>query len=141
MPVIRALDEVARKWSEVTPARATEYVNGVTNPKADWKANTTAAVGNYALGIQSSLANKSYDKGVAKSSTEKWKSKAITKGGARFGPGVSDAKNDYSSGFAPYRDVIANTSLPARYPKGDPRNIERVRVMAAALRAKKMVGG
>jgi hypothetical protein len=140
MPKIRSLDAVVRKYGDVTPQRASEYVAGVTDPLNDWKANTTAAVSNYNLGIAASLANKSFDKGVAKTSTEKWKSKAISKGGQRYGPGVTDGVPDYSAGFAPYRDVISNTSLPARYPKGDPRNIERVRVMAAALRAKKMAG-
>lgn len=140
MPKIRAMDAIARKYGDVTPQRASEYVAGVTDPLNDWKTNTAAAVGNYNLGIQASLANKSFDKGVAKASTEKWKDKAIKKGGARYGPGVTEGVPDYQAGFAPYQSVIAGTTLPPRYPKGDPRNIERVRVMAAALRAKKMSG-
>jgi hypothetical protein len=141
MPKIRGLDQISRKWGEVTPARATEYVQGVQSPKEDWKSATLAGAKNYELGIQTAIANKQFDKGVSKSSTEDWQRKAVEKGGARFGPGVTAGVSDYNSGFAPYRDVIANTSLPARYPKGDPRNIERVRVMAKALRDKKVSGG
>lgn len=141
MPKIRSLEEITRKWTEVTPMRADEYVKGVLAPKEDWKSKTLGAARNYELGITSSLANKSFEKGVGKSSTGKWQAKASVKGGARFGPGVRDAGPDYNSGFAPYRDVIANTTLPPRYPKGDPRNIERVRAMAKALRDKKLAGG
>lgn len=141
MPKIRALDQIARKWGEVTPQRASEYIEGVKAPKEDWKAATLGAEKNYELGIQTALANKQFAKGVGRSSTGNWQSKAVEKGGARFGPGVSAGVGDYNSGFAAYRDVIANTSLPPRYPKGDPRNIERVRVMAKALRDKKVAGG
>lgn len=141
MPKIRSLEEITRKWADVTPTRATEYIKGVENPKDDWKAKTLAAKDNYKLGIQSSLANDSFAKGVGRSSTSRWQDKAVRKGGARFGPGVMDGVDDYNRGFAPYRDVIANTVLPPRYPKGDPRNIERVRAMASALRKKKLEGG
>jgi hypothetical protein len=34
--------------------------------------------------------------------------------------------------------VIESIQLPPRGPKGDPRNIERVRVIAQALRARKL---
>jgi hypothetical protein len=35
-------------------------------------------------------------------------------------------------------DVIANTVLPPRGPKGDPRNLDRVKAITTALRAKKL---
>jgi hypothetical protein len=34
--------------------------------------------------------------------------------------------------------VISSTTLPPKYAKGDPRNVQRVATMAAALRAAKM---
>lgn len=140
MPKIRSIDAITRKWHDVTPQRADEYIEGVRSPKEDWKGKTLAAAKNYELGIQAALVNKSFDKGVGKSSTGRWQEKAIKKGGVRFGPGVQEAAPDFQAGFAPYRDVIAQTSLPPRYPKGDPRNIERVRAMAKALRDKKLAG-
>jgi len=141
MPKIRSIDEITRKWHDVTPLRADEYVAGVQNPKEDWKTQTLGAAKNYELAIAASVANKSFDKGVGKSSTGRWQDKAVKKGGVRFGPGVTEAAPDFHRGFAPYRDVISNTTLPRRYPKGDPRNLERVRVMAKALRDKKLAGG
>lgn len=138
MPKIRSLDSIKKKWGEVTPQRAGQYVDGVTDPKADWKTNTVAAAANYKAAMTISLTQDRFLKGVNKVNTEKWKSKAILKGASRFSEGVSLGVEDYGTGFAPYRDVIANTTLPPRFPKGDPRNIERVRVMAEALRKAKL---
>jgi len=45
--------------------------------------------------------------------------------------------DDYEKGFAPYRDEIEKTALPPRYPRRDPRNIQRVATIAAALGKKK----
>lgn len=138
MPKIRDIGSIADKWARVTPERSEDYKLGVQNPKTDWKSATQAAVGTYKAAMTTSLTNDRFAKGVGKSSTDKWKEKASTKGANRFGEGVSLGKSDYQTGFSPYRDVIESTTLPPRYPKGDPRNIDRVKVLAAALHAKKI---
>lgn len=129
------------KWSEVTAQRSADYVAGVQNPRVPWAAATTAAAANQAAGVQAAITAKRYEKGVAKAGDQKWQSKASTKGASRFPQGVQEGQNDYDTGFAPYAQVIQSTTLPPRFPKGDPRNIARVAAIAAALRAKKMAGG
>lgn len=140
MAKIKSTAEIAAKWSSVTPGRSSYYSDGVQNPKVDWKTATLAAEGAYNQGIQESIANKSFSKGVNAAGTAKWQDKAVNVGTGRYAAGVSAAGADYESGFGPYRDVIANTSLPARGAKGDPRNIERVSKLAMALHAKKVSG-
>ncbi len=138
MPAVQDTSKVSDKWSRVTPQRAQDYQEGVQNPKKSWAASTTAAAGAQAAGVQQAIAEKRFEKGVAKAGDSKWQAKAISKGVDRFGPGVQAAKGDYEQGVAPYLSVIASTTLPPKFAKGDPRNIERVRVMAAALRNAKM---
>lgn len=96
-----------------------------------------AAAGAQAAGVQQAITEKRFEKSVAATPDSKWAEKASTKGADRFGPGVAQAEQDYEKGFAPYRQVIESTTLPARGAKGDPKNIERVKVMAAALNARK----
>ena len=43
-------------------------------------------------------------------------------------------------GFQPYADTIRSTTLPPRFPKGDPRNLERTKAIATALFNKKQSG-
>jgi hypothetical protein len=140
MPKIRSAGAIGDKWARVTPERAEDYKIGVTNPKKDWAAETKAAETNYEAGVKSAMTRKAFGKGVDKAGTAKWQEGALKKGVDRFGPGVMAGQDNYEKGFAPYRDVIEHTVLPTRYPKGDPRNIERVKAIAKALHDKKLAG-
>ena len=74
---------------------------------------------------------------MRKAGSEKWKSKAIQVGKQRFVQGVQGAEALYASGVAPFLSTIEATTLPPRFPKGDPRNLERVKAITIALRKKK----
>ena len=136
MPAIRNTD--GSKWARRAGSATEEFKQGVANPRVSWQAATTAAAAAQAAGVTQAIANKSFEKGVAKAGDQRWQQKTAGKGADRFAGGVADAQNDYATNFAPYAAVIASTQLPPRGPKGDPKNIDRVRVMAAALRSKKM---
>lgn len=137
MPPIKRAATIADKWGRVTPQRTEDYRDGVENPRVDWATAAAAAEDQYAAGITASIARKGYGTGIKTAGTAKWKEKSMTKGPARFAEGVSLGTGDYEKGFGKFRDVIEKTSLPPRGPKGDPRNLERVRMMAQALRAAK----
>lgn len=140
MPSIRSASEIADKYARVTPGRSADYSEGVQNPKRDWKAATVAAKDAWSQGIQEAIGEGRFEKGVARAGSEKWSKRATEVGPGRWSQGVSGAKEAYESGFAPYAEVIRGTALPARGPKGDPRNIERVTKLAMALHAKKTSG-
>jgi len=84
------------------------------------------------------MARGAFGKGVKTAGTSKWQRNALEKGCARWANGIMLAEDAYIQGFTPYAQVISNTKLPPRGPKGDPKNIERVRVMADALHAEKV---
>lgn len=128
------------KWARVTPQRVDDYLTGVKNPRASWQQQTVNAEKNYESGITTAITQKRFSKGVQKAGDTKWQTNAVTKGGARFGPGVQAGQSAYEAGFSPYAQVIESTTLPPRYAKGDPRNLDRVKAMAQALRAKKVSG-
>ena len=135
---IRPVTEISEKWVRRASGATEEYASGVANPKKDWAIETKDAEAAYKAGVTAAAAAGRFGKGVAKAGTGKWKKGAEEKGVARFGPGVSVGKENHASGFGPYASTIAGVALPPRGPKGDPRNIERVRTIAAALRAKKI---
>ena len=138
MPAIKSASAIAEKWARVTPGRSSDYRDGVTSPKKDWASNTEAAKDAYADGVTQSIANKSFEKGVKAAGTDKWKAKAQALGVPRWSQGIAAGKDDFSAGFAPFRDVIEKTTLPPRYRKGDPRNIDRVTKIATALHEAKV---
>jgi len=138
MPDIKSSSAIAEKWSRVTPQRTADYEQGVKNPRTSWKDATKAAAQAQAEGVQKAIAEKRFEKGVDKAGDEAWQRGATEKGAMRWGPGVQIAGEAYAEGFQPFADTIKSTKLPPRYPKGDPRNLERTKAMAAALHAKKV---
>jgi len=140
MPKIRSIAEIAAKWGDVTPRREAYYRHGIESPKKVWVEEASAASDAWREGVTAAAAEDRFGKGVAAVGQEKWKKGALEKGVkmGRWREGVAIAKDEYAKGFAPYRDVIEAITLPPRGPKGDPRNIERVSIVTAALHAKKL---
>jgi len=130
----------AEKWTRVTPQRTDDYIQGVQNPRTSWSQATQAAEKNYEAGVQESIQQKRFGKGVQKAGDGKWQKNAIELGGARFGQGVQAGASNYAQGFAPYQQIIDSTTLPPRYAKGDPRNLDRVKAISSALRKRKITG-
>ena len=135
---IRPVSEIARKWTSVTPGRSEEYRRGVEAPLRDWEKETVEAAGAYKAGVTASMGRDGFAKGVKRAGTAKWSRKVKDVGVSRWPVGVSVAGPDYEAGFAPYADTISKITLPPKGPKGDPRNLERVSVIAKALHAKKI---
>ncbi len=133
MVAIRSLSDIANKFAEVTPLRANEYGEGVEKTTKDWANATEAAEEAYEAGVTAAMGRKAFGKGVQEAGTNKWKEGVRVKGKARFAAGVRIAGPAYEKGFKPYHDVIAGVTLPPRGPRRDPRNLERVNVMATAL--------
>ena len=137
---IRSVEDIAAKYARVTPGRSTDYSDGVKSPKKDWKTETSNASDAWAQGVQEAVGAGRFAKGVNKAGSEKWQRKAVEVGSTRWGAGVTAAKDDYKTGFAPYQAVIASIELPAKGAKGDPRNFDRVVRIGTALHAKKIAG-
>lgn len=137
MAFIRPIDQIAKKWADVTPQRSGDYAAGIDNPRRSWAKATSEAEKAYEDGVAKSIAAKRFGKGVTKAGDEKWHRKASSNGVRNWGPGVAEAQGDYATGFAPYRDAIAATKLSPRYARGDPRNLQRVKDIVDALVAKK----
>lgn len=138
MAEIKSLSAIGQKWTRVTPGRTEDYKLGIQNPKRDWAAETEAAAGNWKAGVDAAQAKGLFEKGVAKAGTKKWQDKALKKGPGRFAEGVYIAGPDYEKGFAPFHEAIARVDLGPKYPRRDPRNIERVKRVVDALIEEKL---
>lgn len=137
MAEIRSLAHIRDKWVRVTPMRTEDYKIGIQNPRRDWEEETAAAKDTYKAGVDAAHSKNLFEKGVRRAGTKKWQDKALKKGPGRFSEGVYIAGPDYERGFAPYREAISRVDLGPRFPKRDPRNLERVkRVVEALIREK-----
>ena len=138
MAEIKSLSAIREKWQRVTPQRTEDYKLGVQNPKRDWESETVAAKDNWKAGIDSAAAKDLFAKGVTKAGSKKWQERALSKGPGRFAEGVYIAGPDYERGFAPYREAISRVDLGPKFPRRDPRNLDRVKKVVQALIAEKL---
>jgi|YNPMSStandDraft_2_1061718.scaffolds.fasta_scaffold35821_1 hypothetical protein len=130
MPIVRA---GAAKWRARASAAQSDYLEGIRRPRRTWREGATEAVDAWAAGIQQALADGRYARGLTPEAEQLWRQRVETVGAQRYSQGIQQSGDRYERNFAPYRQVIESLQLPPRGPSGDPRNLERVRVVAEAL--------
>lgn len=133
MVKVKGAAETLEKWQRRVGQAGPDYTAGVSDPSVDWEGPTKAAENNYGEAVTKAVSEKRFGKGVAKAGNEKWRRKTTSVGPSRWGTGVAAAGPDYEKGMAPVLSAIGALTLPARYPAGDPRNLERVRAMNEAV--------
>lgn len=133
MPTVKDPSQAAAKWARRAASAAGEYQEGVRNPKRSWAAATAAAETQYKAGVQAAMARGAFGKGVRKAGDAAWSKGAIEKGPGRFAEGVAVAEDKYRAGYEPYARILTGLTLPERGAKGDPKNIQRVALVAKAL--------
>ena len=131
--IVPSASAIAEKWARVTAERSIDYEAGVRNPKKDWADETAASEERYEAGLKSAMLRKAFGKGVRKAGTSFHKAKTILKGIPRWPEGVRGAEGDMRAGMENVVKVLEALDLPKRYETGDPRNIERVKVIQQAL--------
>src|SRR5258708_26051987 len=135
MPRVRA--NGGSRWAERTGVATRDYQAGGQAPRVSWQQATVAASEAHKQAVIQAAQEGRFAKGVQKAGDAKWLKAASGKGAERFGPGAAAGQGDYEQGVAPYLQVIESTPLPPRGPKGDPKNIQRVAVLATALHKRK----
>ncbi|HEA65812.1 hypothetical protein LCGC14_0823740 [marine sediment metagenome] len=138
MAEIKKLSSITDKWTRVTPMRTEDYKLGIKNPKRDWAEETESAKANWKAGIDAAHTKDLFAKGVKEAGTKKWQDKALQKGPGRFAEGVVIAGPDFESGFKRYHAAIEAADLGPKFPRRDPRNLGRVKIIVDALIAEKL---
>lgn len=141
MPIpLRPLDQVVGKWQRRAAAAAPDYTAAVQTPLKDWQKGSLAASDAWKAAVTDAAGRDAYKAGVAKQTTAFWQKRALELGAPRFADGVSKSVDVYNTKFGPFYDALGRIELPARGPRGDPRNIERVRTIMETLRRVKITG-
>lgn len=135
--IVPSAADIAAKWGEVTPARAT-YYESETPPSADlWETNTKGAKSTYKTAVADPKISDRFVGGV-RGKAPKFKRKVTDVGIARFGPGIAAAIPDMATGFDPYAALLATISVSDRKPRGDPANYGIVKEIGDPLHKKRL---
>lgn len=134
---VKPLASITTKWAANAQNAQQAYKDGVSS-STDWAANTAGSANNWQQGVQAAAADGRFEKGVTAAGNATWQQGAINKGAGRYGPGVSLAKDKFSSGMTKVVQTLTALQLPQRFPKGDPQNVQRVQAVVTALRQLKL---
>lgn len=132
---IAPVGEVAGKWQRRASSAGEEYRVGVSRGDVDWEGPASGAQASWFQGVTAANGRGAFASGVRAAGNDKWRRKSTSLGADRYGPGVTVAQGDYESGFAPFREAIANITPPPRGARGSPGNLARVAAYANALAA------
>lgn len=135
---VKSASEIANKWADVTPMRASYYEAEAPAAAEEWEANTVAAGGTYKAGISVAGIEKRYVGGAKRAGAAKFRRKVVDVGVSRYSPGVTAAKADMEAGVAPFRDVLDGLEIPDRGPRGSPGNYEIGKKIGDALHKKRL---
>lgn len=133
MAKVPDIGRVASKWAERAGNAQGAYIDGVQNPKEDWAQATSRAAETYKTAVTKAANEGRFQRGVVKAGTQKQMQASMQKGSQRFTEGVAIAQPEYTNAMGPVLQTIAAVQLPPRGPKGDPKNLDRVKAIDAAL--------
>jgi len=136
--IVPTAAEIAKKWKDVTPARAVYYEEKTPLAGDLWEANAKAAKGTYKAAVTAPKIEERFAGGIGRVGAAKFVRKVKAVGIDRFGPGVEAAEVDMREGFAPYRDVLDGLVVPDRKPRGDIANLKIVEAIFKALHEKRL---
>lgn len=134
---VKSLDSIASKWAQRASGASQAYKDGVSGATG-WAAATSAGANNWSAGVTAAASDGRFARGVNAAGDAAWQAGAINKGVARYGPGVQVAQPKFSAGFAKFASVLSSLTLPSRFPKGSPQNLDRVTAVVNALRNAKV---
>jgi len=136
--IVKPLEDTVRRWVEETPRRSPYYEAYTPAAASRWEANATAAAPVYKAAVTAPDIDRRFAGGIKRVKASKFERKVRAVGVARFGPGITAAREDYSSGVSPYLSELAALDIPPRKPRGDPGNLERVRAIFDSLHKKRL---
>ena len=135
---VKSASDIAKKWADETPARASYYESETPAAAPLWEANTLAAGGTYKAGVSVAGIQDRFVGGVKKAGAAKFKRKVEKVGVDRYSPGVAAAEEDMRTGVAPFRDVLDGLEISERGPRGSAKNYGIVKEVGDPLHEKRL---
>lgn len=136
MPIqVPSIGDITSKWARRASGASQDLITGINRAANRWQSATESAADRWFQGVTEANARDGFSVGVRDAGNEKWLRKSRALAPQRYGAGVAAAAQDYSSGFAPFLQVIAGLDLPERGVRGSESNFDRSARVGRALHA------
>ncbi len=135
MPKTIGLDRTAKKWIERARVATPEYEAGIKAPKEPWMERAIAAQPTYKAAVTAPDVPDLYVRGIKRAGKARWEDMALKKGKDRFAPGIELSDPYYRAQMSEILSTIEKITLDPRQPRGDIRNLDRVKKIFTELHA------
>jgi hypothetical protein len=135
MPKTIGLDRTVSKWLARARVATPDYEAGIKAPKEPWLERAVAAKPTYKAAVTAPDVPDLYERGIKRAGMARWQDMALKKGRDRFAPGVELSQPYYSGQMTEILGTIERVTLPPRQPRGDIRNLDRVKNIFTELHA------
>lgn len=127
-------EQISAKYGRRVAAAGQDYADGVMNPSRPWAEATVAGAARYQQGLQESIAEKRFERGVQRAGNAKWQERASTKGQTNYTAAANEAAAAYSQRAG---EVMAAASAARQAAERIPTTTqeERIQRSVAAMRA------
>lgn len=122
---VKDLGKSAGKFKTRAGAASGDYADGAVSAAGRWKTAVEASEDTWKEGVAAAAARGAFKRGLAKAPADYYAERVKKLGQARYGQGVAEGAGNWQEGFAPFADALKAMPLPAKGPKGDPRNQQR----------------
>jgi len=129
------LERTVSKWLGRARVARPDYEAGIKAPKEPWYEQTLKAKATYKAAISAPEVPELFERGVKRAGKERWETMALKKGADRFVPGVELSEPYYRSQMSDILSELERITIPERAPRGDLRNLERVKKIFVGLHA------
>jgi len=129
------IDRTVSKWIARARVATPDYEAGIKAPKEPWLDQAVKAKDVYKAAVTAPEVPDLFVRGIKRAGTERWESMALRKGKDRFAPGVELSQPYYRGQMTDILAEIEKIIIPARAPRGDIRNLERVKKIFEELHA------
>jgi len=136
--IVPPLDKVVTKWVEEAPKRSGYYEAEAPAAADTWYSEAIAAAGVYKSAVTAPNIEKLYSGGIKRVGAAKFRRKVVDVGVDRYGPGITAAKDDYSTGVEPFLALLATITIKERGPRGSAGNYEIVKQVGDPLHKKRL---
>jgi len=123
---VRSASDAAKKFATRAAAAMPDYQAGVSNAGAAWHEATVNSESAYVAGVQESISDGRFGKGVRKAGAAKYQDRATKLGPQRYQQGVSVASDDYAKGVQPFLAAMSSATLSPKGARGSAQNKQRV---------------
>jgi hypothetical protein len=126
MANVRSAADSAKKFVQRASAASPDYATGVANAGGRWQAGAEASDEAYKTGLNESLAEGRFLKGIRKSGGAKYQANAVKLGPERFRTGVANAEGAYNAGVQPFIAAMASFDYGPKGARGSAQNRARI---------------